>query len=164
MQFAASRNIYNFSLTVWSRYTGNLLKFAIASLYPFAAFDFITHFWAILVMGIFHFSPNLFVAVTEKCCSGKEEAGKLEGRWCWKERGLRALIQLLLLLLHRFLSNHKCVLCSNYFPLQLLYFPVKWCGSCTEPKWQSGKEFLLRTWWHVLIFAIKTCRCVNFIK
>lgn len=107
-------------------------------------------------MGIFHFSPNLFVAAREKCCRAQEEVGELEGRWCWKERVLRALIQLLPVPLHHVLSNHRCVLCGSDFSLQLLYFPVKQCGSCTGPQWHSGIEVLLRTWWQLLIFVIKT--------
>lgn len=77
MDFATSRNLYSFYLTVWSRYIGNLLRFALGSLSPSAAFPFIMHFWDNLVMRIFHFSPILFATVREKSCSGKEVGEKV---------------------------------------------------------------------------------------
>lgn len=47
------------------------------------------------------------------------------------------LIQLLLVPLHNFLSNYKCVLCVAIISLCNLYFLVKLCGSQVA-EWERG--------------------------
>lgn len=70
------------------------------------------------------------------------------------------LIQLLLVPLHNFLSNYKRVLCVAIISLCNLYFLVKPCRSCADPKWQSGKEILLRT----LVMSFDFCKRHRYVK